>query len=221
MWAWSRGTLIQCFSCYISLLSVPVCNISYSALTVVHIIDSIFNSADLTITGWKMLSVEVLIHALNLLYGQFCQVLCPQTSHKCSCSNFFTHSWLKPHPHIDNLSIVMALGRQPLVQTGKKCLPTRNGSHECERTAFMHRRIEVAHPVPTKVFLKLSPEMAMLSTPFGCIHPLPPFLSFLLKQNLHISKKMLRQVTSQDEILMRDISSYIWERGKQDVWIAK
>ena len=156
------------------------------------------------LTLWPVLS--------GFMSPNFTQVLLQQ---------FFTHSWLKPHPHIDNLSIVMALGRQPLVQTGKKCLPTRNGSHECERTAFMHRRIEVAHPVPTKVFLKLSPEMAMLSTPFGCIHPLPPFLSFLLKQNLHISKKMLRQVTSQDEILMRDISSYIWERGKQDVWIAK
>lgn len=32
------------------------------------------------------------------------------------------------------------------------------------------------HPVPTKVFLKLSPDMAIL---FGCTHPPPTVLSFL------------------------------------------
>jgi len=42
----------------------------------------------------------------------------------------------------------------------------------------------VAHPEPTKAFLKQSPEMAMLSAPFGCNHPPPPILPFLLKQNL-------------------------------------
>jgi len=42
----------------------------------------------------------------------------------------------------------------------------------------------VAHSEPTKAFSKRSPETAMLSTPFGCPHPPPPILPFLLKQNL-------------------------------------
>jgi len=42
----------------------------------------------------------------------------------------------------------------------------------------------VAHSEPTKVFPKWSPETAMLSAPFGCTHPPPPILPFLLKQNL-------------------------------------
>jgi len=49
---------------------------------------------------------------------------------------------------------------------------------------FVHRRTAVANPEPTKAFLKLSPETAMLSAPFGCTHPLPPIPPFLLKQNL-------------------------------------
>ena len=42
----------------------------------------------------------------------------------------------------------------------------------------------MVHPEPTKAFLKQSPETAMLSAPFGCIHPLPSIPPFLLKQNL-------------------------------------
>jgi len=42
----------------------------------------------------------------------------------------------------------------------------------------------VAHPEPTKAFLTLSPEIAVLSPPFRCTHPLPPIPLFLLKQNL-------------------------------------
>jgi len=41
----------------------------------------------------------------------------------------------------------------------------------------------VVHPEPTKAFLKLSPETAMLSAPFRCTHPSPPIPPFLLKQN--------------------------------------
>ena len=43
---------------------------------------------------------------------------------------------------------------------------------------------EMALPVPTKSFPKRIPEMPMLSTPFGCTHPPPPVLPFLLMQNL-------------------------------------
>jgi len=39
-------------------------------------------------------------------------------------------------------------------------------------------------PKPTKAFLKQSPEIVMLSAPFGCTHPPPPILPFVLKQNL-------------------------------------
>ena len=39
-------------------------------------------------------------------------------------------------------------------------------------------------PVPTKSFLKMSPDVAMLFAPFGCTHPPPPVSPFLLTQNL-------------------------------------
>ena len=42
----------------------------------------------------------------------------------------------------------------------------------------------MALPVPTKSFLKTSPDAAMLFAPFGCTHPPPPVLPFLLAQNL-------------------------------------
>ena len=38
----------------------------------------------------------------------------------------------------------------------------------------MRRRTAVAHPEPTKAFLMLNPETAMLSTPIRCTHPPPP-----------------------------------------------
>ena len=46
----------------------------------------------------------------------------------------------------------------------------------------LHRRTEVAHPEPTKEFLELDPETAMLHAPFRCTHP-PPHPPFLLMQN--------------------------------------
>jgi len=45
----------------------------------------------------------------------------------------------------------------------------------------VHRRTAVPHPEPTKTFLKLSPETAILFAPFRCTHPPPPIL---LKQKL-------------------------------------
>jgi len=36
----------------------------------------------------------------------------------------------------------------------------------------------MAHPMPTKGFLKLSSEAHMLFAPFGCTHPPPPVPSF-------------------------------------------
>ena len=48
----------------------------------------------------------------------------------------------------------------------------------------MQKRIEIALPVPTKSLLKTNPDEAMLFAPFGCTHPPPPVLPFLLTQNL-------------------------------------
>ena len=42
----------------------------------------------------------------------------------------------------------------------------------------------MAHPMPTKGFLQLSPEAVMLFAPFGWTHPPPPVQPFLLVQNL-------------------------------------
>ena len=42
----------------------------------------------------------------------------------------------------------------------------------------------MALPVPTKLLLKMSPDMAMLFAPSGCTHPPPPVPPFLLTQNL-------------------------------------
>ena len=42
----------------------------------------------------------------------------------------------------------------------------------------------MALPVPTKAYLQVSPDTAMLFAPFGCTHPPPPVPPFLLTQNL-------------------------------------
>ena len=42
----------------------------------------------------------------------------------------------------------------------------------------------MAHPIPPMAFLQPSPEVAMLFAPFGCTHPPPPVLPFLLAQNV-------------------------------------
>jgi len=47
------------------------------------------------------------------------------------------------------------------------------------------KRTEMDLPVPTKLLLKISPDAAMLFAPFGCAHPPPPVLPFLLTQNLN------------------------------------
>ena len=69
----------------------------------------------------------------------------------------------------------------------------------------------MAHSEPTNVFLKLSPETAMLSAPFRCTNPPPPVPPFLLKQNLF--------PTSQDESFIPDISDYI--RGSVNPYLRE
>jgi len=88
-----------------------------------------------------------------------------------------------------NALIVTALGQQPLDRSDlEKNFPVRNAHHarqeDCFLSPFVHRRRAVAHPEPTKVFLKLSPEMAMMSAPFDYTHPPPPVPHILLNQNL-------------------------------------
>ena len=67
----------------------------------------------------------------------------------------------------------------------------------------MHRGTAVAHPEPTKAFLKLSLEIAML------LHP-PP------SPNPTHLQRSLQEVTSQEESFMLDISGYIRERVNQN-----
>jgi len=55
---------------------------------------------------------------------------------------------------------------------------------------------EKAHPVPTKGFLQLSPEAAMLFPPFGCTHPSPPVAPFLLTQNVSPKDIIGNDITS-------------------------
>ena len=54
----------------------------------------------------------------------------------------------------------------------------------------------MAHPVPTKGFLQLSSEAAMLFALFGCSHPPPPVLPFLLAQNLSPNNIVPSDITS-------------------------
>jgi len=123
-----------------------------------------------------------------------------------------THLWLKAHPPINELAIVMVLGWQLLIQTEKKSFPIEDGCHvrwEDFLNLFVHKRTKVAHLMPTKVFLKPTSETAMLSAPFGCTH-LPLSHPFCWsKTYLQIT---LHQVTSPDVSLMLDVASYIWER---------
>jgi len=58
---------------------------------------------------------------------------------------------------------------------------------------FVHRRREVTHPVPNKVFLKLSPDTAILFAAFGRTHPPPPLPPFLLMDSL--SPREIAKVT--------------------------
>ena len=75
-----------------------------------------------------------------------------------------TRSWLKPHPPINKLAIVTASLPEWALCKARGCF----------LNPFVQRRTVVAHPEPTKMFLKLSPVMAMLSAPFWCTHPPPP-----------------------------------------------
>jgi len=73
--------------------------------------------------------------------------------------------------HYNELSIVIAFGCQLLVQIREKVHCQNGGPTSREGSflsPFVHRRREKVHPVPTKVFLKLSPDTAMLFAPFGC-----------------------------------------------------
>ena len=53
----------------------------------------------------------------------------------------------------------------------------------------------MANPEPTKVFLKLIPDTAMLSKPFGCSHSLPSVPPFLLKKNLSLKNGAPSDIT--------------------------
>ena len=54
----------------------------------------------------------------------------------------------------------------------------------------------MAHPMPTKGFLQLSPEAVMLFAPFGWTHPPPHVQPFLLVQNLSPKDIARNDITS-------------------------
>ena len=68
----------------------------------------------------------------------------------------------------------------------------------------MQRKREMAHPVPTKAFLKghASPEAAMLFVPFGCTQPPPLSCPFCwCKPN----PRTLPEVTSQPQLQLKSL----------------
>ena len=111
----------------------------------------------------------------------------PQTTHKCSYSHLYTFmTQTTPiHQQACNSHSIQPATTRPDWEKG---FPLgnghRTGREDCFLNPFVHRRTAVAHPEPTKVFPKQSPETAMLSAPFRCTHPPPPIPPFLLKQNL-------------------------------------
>ena len=76
----------------------------------------------------------------------------------------------------------------------------------------------MGYPVPTKVSLKLSPEMAMLFAPIGYTPPTSPVPSFLLKQNLF--SKDIAEVTLQDKSLMTSTDGFISESANSEWFCA-
>jgi len=115
--------------------------------------------------------------SLNVPYPQFCWGFSPQTSHKCYCHSLHVGDSNHTYPLMSLASNHWENG-----------FPTGNGcsarQEDCFLNPFVHRKTAVVNPEPTKAFLKLNTEIAMLSASFGCIHPPPPIPLFLLKQNL-------------------------------------
>jgi len=70
---------------------------------------------------------------IKLPYPQLSQVSFPKTSH-VSLQPSSTHSWLKPHPLLNELAILKALGWLPLIQTGIKLSLSEMGAPQGERT---------------------------------------------------------------------------------------
>ena len=64
--------------------------------------------------------------------------------------------------------------------TGNRC---HAGQEDCFLNLFVCWRTAMAHPEPTMVIFKLSPEIAMLSATFRYTPPLPLVPPFLLAQN--------------------------------------
>ena len=72
------------------------------------------------------------LHELNLPHPQFCQVLSPQTSHKCSYSHPL-HVCVSNHTHpLKRLQ----QSQQPLARTGRKTFLPEMGAVQGERTIF-------------------------------------------------------------------------------------
>ena len=83
---------------------------------------------------------------------------------------------------------------------------------------FMQRRREMAHPEPTKGFLQLSPEAAMLTGPSVETHPPPPVPPFLLAQNLSPNDITRSDITSRKLYDVR-YASIVY--NQLNLWVQK
>ena len=88
---------------------------------------------------------------------------------------------LKPHPLVNNLSIVHTSQSMFPHRDQAKSFTARNGRPyvwgDCFLKPSMERRREVAHPLPNKGFLQLIQETVMPFGPSSETLPLPAFLA--------------------------------------------
>ena len=117
----------------------------------------------------------------NVPYSPFLWVLMLKTSPSCPSS---ISLWLKPHPLINEFSIVMAHS-QWLCRLWRSFIARNGGLTKWRLFSKPDHAKEERNglPVPTNAFfLEASSEEGMWFSPFGCTHPPPPVLPFLLVQ---------------------------------------
>ena len=144
--------------------------------------------------------------ALNLPYSQ---VFSPKTSHKCPCS---TCSWLKPHPPINELSMVTALDWRSLVQTGKKN-SENDGPTKVKglfSQSFCARKERNWLLSANQALFEADPSIAILFAPSEWPHPPPLFYSPFCSRRTYLQRTVL-EVISQDESFMRSTEFHQWE----------
>ena len=138
----------------------------------------------------------------------------PPKLHTSALTAISTHSWLKPHPPINKLAIVIAFSQQPLAQTGKKVSLSEMGTVQGGRTVFSTRLCIGGQQWPTQSQPRYFQSRAQRQP--CCLHPSDAPTHLPLSRHFCWSRtylqRSLQEVTSQDESFMLDTSDYI--RGK-------